>query len=363
MRAGVSLGRWFGVPVILDLTWLLLAAYVTYAFVAAHPAALHSTTERYTAGVITSLLLAASVLLHELGHAISAQAMGLPVRRITLYLLGGASEIEGDAPSPGKEYLVAGAGPLVSIVLGAAGAVATIAMPSGIARDVIQYVTVLNVMLAIFNLLPGLPLDGGRLVRSAVWAVKRDPHGATIAAAQTGRVLGAILIASPLLTAFEANGWEVLVPALVGLFISLAARQALTRANMLRVLPTLSAGKFARRLAFLPVSAPVSELTRAAQQRYAGGVALVDSRDRVVALVDETAVLELPDSRRAWVTADEVAQRLERWHVIDISLSGEALLEHLRATGAPLYLVMVGERPYGMLAAADVVAAVERATR
>ena len=363
-RVGLSLGSWSGVPVRLDVTWLLLAVYITLSFVSYEEGG-HSTSARYAAGVATAVLLAASVLLHELGHALSAQALGMRVRQITLFLLGGVSDIEGETRTPAHEYLVALAGPLVSIVIAASGGLVTQVLDDGMARDVVVFVTVLNGLLAVFNLLPGLPLDGGRLLRAAVWQARKDPHQATRAAALSGRVLGAVMIATPVgvLAAGRHVGAESLAPVLVGLYISLAANHALAREKVQRALPLVTAAQYARPLAFLPVTTPISELVRHAQHQRAAGVALVDSSGRIVALVDEEKVRAMPEQRRPWVTADQVSQRLERWHLLDVSLGGAPLLESLRATGAALYLVMDGGFPRGLLDAREVAAALQAAAR
>ena len=363
-RVGLSLGVWSGVPIRLDVTWLLLAAYITLSFVS-YEGAGHSLSVRYVAGVATATLLAASVLLHELGHALAAQAMGMRVRQITLYLLGGVSEIEGDPPTPANEYLTALAGPLVSILLAAVGGVGTLVLPGGMLLDVVVFLTVMNGSLAVFNLLPGLPLDGGRVLRSVIWQIRKDAHRATRASALTGRVLGAVLIGVPvgLLVAGRHVGVDAFVFVIAGLYISMAANHALVRANVQRALPNMTAARYARPLAFLPVSAPISELVRHAQLQQAWGVALVDSSGRIVALVDEEQVRAMPEQRRPWVTADQVSQRLERWHLIDISLAGTALLDVMRSTGAALYLVMDGGQPRGLLDAREVATALQLAAR
>ncbi len=363
-RVGLSLGSWSGVPVMLDLTWLLVAAYITVSFVSSQGDR-HTASARYAAGAATAVLLAASVLLHELGHALTAQALGMRVRRITLYLLGGVSEIEGEARTPANEYLIAVSGPLVSVVLAAAGGVASIMLPDGIVLDVVAFITVMNTLLAVFNLLPGLPLDGGRIVRAAVWHGRGDSFAATKAAAVAGRVLGALLVTVPFAVIAMGHrvGLDAVVPAVVGLYIALAASHALVRARLQQALPRVVAGGLARPLAYLPVSAPVSELVRHAQALQATAVALVDVSGRIVALVDEERVRAMPEQRRPWVTADQVSQRLERWHLLDAQLSGAPLLEALRATGAAMYLVMDAGAPRGLLVARDVAAAVQAAAR
>jgi len=361
---GLSLGRWGGVPIVVDVSWLFVAAYVTLTFVEAQPAAT-STTARYAAGLVTSLLLGASILLHELGHALVATRLGMQVRRIRLFLIAGVTEYENTRPSPANDYSVALAGPLVSIALAALTGVSALLVDPGLAKETLRFITVMNVGVAVFNLIPGLPLDGGQVLRSLVWHVRKDAYAGTRAAAVTGRVLGALMIAVPAVAIARGRGLAggSIVFVLIGGYISIAAGQALVRAKIERVLPGLTAGAFVRPLTYIDVRTPVSELVRRAQTSRARAVALTDSLGRIVALVDEDKVTSLPAERRAWITADEVSQRLEREHLVDADCAGAQLLERLRLTRAPLYLVMRAGRPVGMLVARDVTAAVQSGLR
>ena len=144
---------------------------------------------RYVVAAAFVVLLYVSVLVHELAHSVVARGFGLPVRRILLYPLGGVSEIEREAQTPGREFAVAAAGPALSLVLGAVGWGLAQVAPYGVTGALIRQLMFANFVVAAFNLLPGLPLDGGRMLRAVIWKVTGRPNAATIAAAWVGRVL------------------------------------------------------------------------------------------------------------------------------------------------------------------------------
>src|SRR5262245_46545636 len=149
-----------------------------------------------------AILLLASVLLHELAHSVVAKLFGLPVRRIVLQLLGGASELEREPETPWREFAVAVVGPLVSLFLGVGAAIAYRATdPDTTAGLIIVAFAGSNILVGLFNLLPGLPLDGGRVLRALVWAVTHRPNVGTIAAAWGGRVVALLVIVLPFVLA------------------------------------------------------------------------------------------------------------------------------------------------------------------
>jgi Zn-dependent protease len=154
--------------------------------------------------VTATLLLFVSVLVHELAHSLVARAQGIRVRGITLYLLGGLSTIESEATSPGREALMAGAGPASSLVIGAACTAAALAMHSpSVARGVLIYLGYINIALAVFNMLPGFPLDGSRVLRATLWAITGDFLKATRWASRTGYVIGYLMIFAAVLLLFS----------------------------------------------------------------------------------------------------------------------------------------------------------------
>src|SRR6478736_6180904 len=186
MKASISLGRWFGVPVGLHYSWFIVAWLISLSL-ASQFAALNpnwSPGVVWGLSIITALLFFVCIVLHELAHASVARLSGIPVRGITLFALGGIAQIEKDATSPGKEFWMAIAGPIASIAIGMicrllAGVAYAInpATMSGPAA-VLGWLAYINVALALFNLIPGFPLDGGRVLRSIVWGITHDVNKA-----------------------------------------------------------------------------------------------------------------------------------------------------------------------------------------
>ncbi|BCB91893.1 site-2 protease family protein [Phytohabitans suffuscus] len=206
MSGSLRVGRVAGVPVALN--WSVVVIFVLIAaglaagnFPAAYPG--DPAWAYAVAGLAAAIVFLAGLLAHEVSHAIVASRNGLRVERITLWMLGGVAEIRGEARNPGMEVRIAGIGPLVSLLQGVAfAAVAAgiwLAGGTGLVRGVFAWLALINVALAVFNVLPAAPLDGGRLLRAVLWKRFGDRTRAAIAAARAGRVLGAALIALGLL--------------------------------------------------------------------------------------------------------------------------------------------------------------------
>ena len=173
----------FGIPVIVSPYWFIIAGVFIVIYASELSGSLQGTTTRYLVAAAFVVLLYVSVLVHELSHSLVARGYGLPVRRIVLWPLGGVSEIEREAPTPGREFAIAAAGPALSLVLGGIGWGLYQVVNTGIAGALIWMLMFANLIVGIFNLLPGLPLDGGRMLRAVIWAITKKPGSATIAAA------------------------------------------------------------------------------------------------------------------------------------------------------------------------------------
>jgi Zn-dependent protease len=159
---GLRIARPFGIPVYISPYWFAIAGLFVILY-ANNTAVTGTGNLRYLVAVAIVVLLYGSVLIHELSHSVVARAFGLPVRRILLYPLGGFSEIEQEPPTPAREFLVSAAGPAMSLVLAAAGyAVVATVHPGGLAGLLIERFVWVNLLVGLFNLVPGLPLDGGR---------------------------------------------------------------------------------------------------------------------------------------------------------------------------------------------------------
>ncbi|RJL36009.1 site-2 protease family protein [Bailinhaonella thermotolerans] len=353
------MGSPFGIPIYVSPTWFIVAILITLWFEPVVQARLHtSNLGGYLIAFVFAVLLYVSVLLHELAHCVVARMFGLPVRRITLYLLGGVSEIEKEPQTPGREFWVAFAGPLLSLGLAGAGFV----FDRFLADDSVVGVLVLqlwfaNLVVGVFNLLPGLPLDGGRLLRAGVWKITRNPGSGTVAAAWVGRGLALLLALTPFLLGLLTGAFDfvmVIWAAILSAFIWFGATQALQSARVQARLPHVQARALARRAIPVTADLPLAEAMRRAHEARAGALVVVDPAGTPLALVNEAAVTATPEHRRPWVTAGSVARTLEPGLTLPADLSGEALIEAVRRNPAGEYLLVEpGGGVYGVLSTSD----------
>lgn len=351
------MGRPFGIPIYVSPTWFVVAILITVMFepqVGQHVQRPLS----YAVSLAYAVLLYASVLLHEIGHSVVARCFGLPVRAITLHILGGVSEIESEPRTPGREFLVAVAGPLLSLALAAAGYTALLLLPfPDVAVLLIGALTLANLLVGVFNLLPGLPLDGGRIIRAAVWKITGRQRTATVAAGWAGRAVAvAVLILGAALSTTGDGRWlTVIWAALVASFIWIGAGEAIRVAKIRERIPHLNARTLARRAIRVPQTLPLAEAVRRAQEAGAGAIVVVGHDDDPVGIVSETAVIAIPEHRRPWVDTASLTRALGPGMILPADIAGEDLVAAISRTPASEYLLIepTGEM-YGVLAAEDV---------
>ncbi|WP_436847874.1 site-2 protease family protein [Streptomyces coeruleorubidus] len=369
-RGGLLMGRPFGVPVYVAPSWFLVAALITWVFGGQLERVLPELGAiRYLVSLFFAVAFYASVLVHELAHTVAALRFKLPVRRIQLQFFGGVSEIEKEAETPGREFVLAFVGPLLSLALAGVfyAAVQTVE-PGTVPGVLLAGLMISNLIVAAFNLLPGLPLDGGRMLRAIVWKITGKPMTGTVAAAWVGRALAvSVLIGLPLLTQSGALGTEAtdnvgmdtvldaLLAAILAAIIWTGAGNSLRMARLREHLPELRARALTRRAVPVETDTPLSEALRRANAAGARALVVVDAHGNPVSLVREAAIVGVPEHRRPWVAVSGLAQDLTDGMRVSAELSGEELLDALRATPATEYLVVeeTGEI-YGVLSAADV---------
>jgi Zn-dependent protease len=363
----IVIARPFGVPVDVTPTWFLVAGLITYGFAPTVARAVPGIGDwRFAVSLAFALLLYLSVLVHELSHTVVALRAGLPVRRISLHLLGGVSEIERPAPTPGREAGIAAAGPAVSLLLAGAGfLVAELLDPQTVGRLLARALMVSNLVVGVFNLLPGLPLDGGRVLSAAVWRATGRRHTGTVAAAWLGRGVAVLVLLLPFALAAGQAGRldlvDVIWGALLGGFIWVGASQSLRQAGVLARLPGISARSLTRRAIPVPADLPLSEAIRRAHEAGATGLVVVSTGGDPVGLVVEAAVQATPVERRPWVPVGDLSRRLDEGHRLQADLSGEDLVNTMTGRPASEYLVVEANGDiYGVLATADVERALTR---
>ncbi|GAA1774802.1 hypothetical protein GCM10009834_36900 [Streptomonospora arabica] len=354
------MARPFGIPVYVTPSWLIIAVIITVIYQPVVERTLQLGAVSYLVAFVFAVLLYLSVLVHELAHSVTARMFGLPVGRITLYMLGGVSEIEREAPTPGREFLVALSGPVLSLVLAGGGFAAYwLVDPRTVLGVLIWQLWVANLLVGVFNLLPGLPLDGGRLVRAVVWAITRRPRAGTVVAAWGGRVLAVLIVAVPVLyglrTGSAPNLFGLLWALLLASFIWMGAASALRAARLRERVPTLRARELGRRATVVGADTPLAEARRRMREEGTRAVLVADTAGTPTSIVNEAAAAAVPDARLPWVPVSSVAGGITRGAVISADLEGDDLLEALRAYSAPDYLLVEPDgTTYGVLRTADV---------
>jgi Zn-dependent protease len=227
MKQSISLGRIFGIPIGLDYSWFLVFALLTWTLAASYyPAEFKNwpTAEYWLVGAITAIMLFVSVLLHELGHSVVAIRYKIPVRSITLFIFGGVAQIGAEPPSALAEFWIAVAGPLVSFALAALfGALQPILTPIAPLLALAKYLAYINAVLGLFNLIPGFPLDGGRVFRAIVWGITHNLRRATTIAGNVGRLIGFLFIFFGVWQMVSGNLINGLWIAFIGWFLESAA--------------------------------------------------------------------------------------------------------------------------------------------
>lgn len=246
----IRLVRLLGFDILIHWSWLIIATLFTWSLATGYLPGVYpewSAERRWIAAAITSVLFFTSVLVHELSHSIVARARGLEVSSITLFLFGGASSLGGEPRSAREEFWIAVVGPLTSFAIGGVFAVIWLLSRDGgstVVAAITGYLAYINVAVGIFNLLPGFPLDGGRVLRSAVWGAKGNMLQATRVAANAGRVVAAILIGIGILTVFT-GGLGGLWLAVIGWFLWNAAENSYQQLLLQNSLQGLTAGMLA----------------------------------------------------------------------------------------------------------------------
>jgi len=323
---------------------------------------------KYVAGVAFAVLLYLSVLLHEMSHALVAKHFGLPVRSISLQFLGGMTEIDGEAATAGQEFKIAVVGPLTSLAVGIVALLLVPVVPDGLTRMAVQGLAGANLVVGVLNLVPGLPLDGGRVLRAAVWRAAGNMHRGTIVAAWCGRAVAVAALLWPVLasTLFDTRPTLVdfALAAVVAGFLWSGATSSMVSAHIRQRLPSLRARPLARRVVDVPDDLPVSEAVRRAQEASAGGIVLHAADGRLVGVVSEAALLATPEDRRPWMPSSAVARSLTEGLVLPADIAGEELVRAMSRTPASEYVLVEPDGAvYGLLSTRDVDTAFEAGAR
>lgn len=275
-----KIGTVMGIPFRLHFTWFVVFGLITWSLSTVYfPGAAPDlpATTYWVKGAIASLLLFASVAFHELAHSFVAKKYNLVIEHITLFIFGGVAQMKGEPPHPEAEFRIAAAGPLSSFFLAAVFLFAEL-QTSGGARALFSYLARINLILAIFNLIPGFPMDGGRLLRSFLWKRKKNYYYATQKASGVGQKIALLFIflgIFSLFTGMTGGLWFILI----GWFLYSAAKASYQQAGIQEILDGVKVRNImAKDLVTVPPSITLDEAVSGYFLRYGyGGFPVVDN--------------------------------------------------------------------------------------
>lgn len=326
-----------------------------------------SDTARLVAALVGGVAFYAGLLAHELSHAIAARREGLEVDSLTLWLLGGVAALRGEPSTPGADFRIAGIGPAVSLAIAAIGGTAAVVLDA-IGAPAIVVATAawlggINLLLAIFNLIPAAPLDGGRLLRAAIWARRKDRTVAAVTAARAGEAFGYLLIGFGVLGLFAPGLGGGLWFIILGWFLTNAARAEQTQAQLQDALGDV---RVAEVMTPQPVSVPADATVATVLERYVlatrhSAFPIVDDDGRPAGLITLDRIRSVPPDRREATRAVDVACPMEEVVAVAPEERLLDLIPRLNACGDGRALVIENDRIVGLVSARDVARSVELA--
>jgi Zn-dependent protease len=356
----IKIGTIAGSDVLVTSSWFVVAALIAVA-VAPRAEAVHPGLGpwKYVAGLAFAIVLYLSVLLHEASHALVAKHYGFPVSAITLHFLGGATAIEAEAKKPRQEFWIAVVGPLTSLAVGLAALGLWFVVPDGLLLMVVEGLAFGNLMVGALNLVPGLPLDGGRVLKSVVWQLTGSMHRGTVVAAWGGRVTAFAALLWPFIQesvfGTRPDAYDFVLAVVIGLFLWNGATASLRAAAVRSRLPQLIARNLARRTLSVPEDLPLSEAVRRAREAHAGAIVTVTGSGRPVGVVNEAALLATPEARRPWLAVSTVARGVDDGLSLPVGIEGEELVRAITRTPASEYVLLEDDGSvYGVLTTSDV---------
>ncbi|MEO9138541.1 MAG: site-2 protease family protein [Jatrophihabitans sp.] len=354
----VTVGHVRGVPVVVSPSWVFIGVLLTvvYGPVVRHAVTDISGSTAYLAAFGFSVVFALCILAHELGHTVVSTALGYKVKRVVLFVLGGVSEIDGEPTRPRDELAIAASGPFVSVIIAAAAFAGYLGVERGSLLGVLLALLAWsNVALAAFNLMPGLPLDGGRILRAAVWGFGASSTTATRVAAWSGRFF-AVVVA--VLGVVLNSGPDTVAVSILTLFLAVylwaSATQSLKVAELISRLPLVRIPDLLRPGLLVPADLSVAEALRRVWESNARGLVVLDTADRPSAIVDEALIGAIPPERRPWTQVSEVAAPLSPGRTVSARVDAKALLQHMQRHPAHEYLALDQDgAPAGIIATID----------
>jgi Zn-dependent protease len=359
-RHTIPIGRILGIPIDLDYSWFLIAALITWMLAANYyPVEFKGGTvaEYWLMGAVTAALFFASIVVHELAHSWVAVRYKVPVHRITLFIFGGVSQIAAEPPSASAEFLIAVVGPLTSFALAALfyflePLLANVTPAVAVAK----YLALINGLLGAFNLIPGFPLDGGRVFRAIVWGVNKNFRRATLIAASTGRFFGFLFIVWGVWQVLRGNAINGLWIAFIGWFLESAAGAQVQQQMVQGLLVGHKVSEaMGNTCAHVPGNTSLQKIIDQEVLTHGRRCFLVDQGGRAVGLLTLHNLKEIPRPSWTTTTAAQAMIPLEKLSRIAPNAELWTALAKMGGDGINQMPVMQGDDLVGMLSRGDIV--------
>jgi Zn-dependent protease len=356
----IPIGRVLGIPIDLDYSWFLIFALLTWILaVNYYPVEVKggTTAQYWLMGAVTAVLFFVSILVHELAHSIVALHYRVAVQRITLFIFGGVSQIAADPPSATAEFLIAIVGPVTSLAL---AALFFLSEPLLVnikpALAVAKYLALINGSLGLFNLIPGFPLDGGRVFRAIIWGATKSFRRATLIAANTGRFFGFLFIIVGVWQALRGNVISGLWTGFIGWFLENAAAAQVRQQSFQNLLVGHKVSEaMGERCTQVPTDATLQDIVDQEVLRHGRRCFLVSKGERVIGLLTLHNIKEVPRSSWTTTTAAQAMIPVEKLSTIDPNSELSTAMEKMGRDGVNQMPVMKGNDFIGMLSRGDIV--------
>ena len=355
MKSSLRVGKIFGIPVGINYTWFIVFALVTLSLATGYFPSRYegwSLPGYLAAGVLTSVLFFASVLIHELAHSVVALAWGIPVKSITLFIFGGVANIGREPDRPLAEFLIAVAGPLASLLLALGfgilwlgGEWLNFTPLAGLGL----YLGTVNLWLALFNLIPGFPLDGGRVFRSIVWTLTGDLNRATRWAAKTGRVVAVGMIIGGGIMFLMGNWSSGLWLAFIGWFLDNAASQIAHQAWIREALNGYTAGDFSSGCRTIDGNMPLDWVVRDYVLPRGENCFVVTDGQEAQGVATLSQIEEVPRRSWGWTPVRQIMTPLSSLTPVRAGEAAYSALERMISEGTSLLPVVEGSRFIGLV--------------
>ena len=321
MPGSLRIGKIAGIDIYINISWIIILVLLTVSLATQFPQSYPgwSTATYWVVGLISAILLFVSVLFHELAHSLVARSRGLPVKNITLFIFGGVSNIEQEPKSPGVEFQMAVVGPVVSLLIGVIALLLDLPLSGSKSplAAILAYLAWANILLGIFNLIPGFPLDGGRVLRSIIWKITGSLRKATQAASIVGQIIAYLFILWGLLLLFGNNILGGIWIGFIGWFLLSAAQSANSQVMLQSMFRGVTVGDVMSTDPFtVPANISLQRLVDEYFLPHGLRSALVMQAEQLAGLITLSDIRHVPREQWGQVPVGHAMIPLERLHVV-----------------------------------------------